>query len=444
MPLGSTCGKRITGFIRQERGSAMGLVAVSLLTLAAASGLALDAGRAYLVKDKLSQAVDAAALAGGRALSEGSAEAAQAQIEKYFQANFPNGYLGVSLAQAKIDLAKNGNEISFNARVNVPTTLLSAFNIPGYEVSASATVSKTLRSLEIAMVIDNSRAMGGKRMKEVQKETEEFLDTLFKGKDSTKDLNIAVVPFTARANVKGQALVHPDSPPDTNLVCMDIRPGHHSVGETNPTEEPFDHYSGTYSKKKKPEDYELRICPKANVLPLSRDRADIDAALEGMKGKGCRRFDLGAAWGWRALSPSWQDHWQGASTTPPADYGQSGVTKAMVLLTHGKNTDKECSGDPEEVEETEKMFLQLCDAMKREGILIYTIAVDVPETIVSDDKDDEDEDRKPKKSKSELSRDIFEDCASGSARAFFPGKMKEVAEALSTIAGDLSVVRLTR
>ncbi len=441
MPLGSTCGKRITGFIRQERGSAMGLVAVSLLTLAAASGLALDAGRAYLVKDKLSQAVDAAALAGGRALSEGSAEAAQAQIEKYFQANFPNGYLGVSLAQAKIDLAKNGNEISFNARVNVPTTLLSAFNIPGYEVSASATVSKTLRSLEIAMVIDNSRAMGGKRMKEVQKETEEFLDTLFKGKDSTKDLNIAVVPFTARANVKGQALVHPDSPPDTNLVCMDIRPGHHSVGETNPTEEPFDHYSGTYSKKKKPEDYELRICPKANVLPLSRDRADIDAALEGMKGKGCRRFDLGAAWGWRALSPSWQDHWQGASTTPPADYGQSGVTKAMVLLTHGKNTDKECSGDPEEVEETEKMFLQLCDAMKREGILIYTIAVDVPETIVSDD---EDEDRKPKKSKSELSRDIFEDCASGSARAFFPGKMKEVAEALSTIAGDLSVVRLTR
>ena len=49
-----------------------------------------------------------------------------------------------------------------------------------------------------------------------------------------------------------------------------------------------------------------------------------------------------------------------------------------------------------------------------------------------------------KKSKSELSRDVFEDCASGSARAFFPGKMKEVAEALSTISGDLSVVRLTR
>ncbi len=435
MPFGISYGKRITGFMRQEYGGAMGLVAVSLLTLAAASGLALDAGRAYLVKDKLSQAVDAAALAGGRALSEGSAEAARAQIEKYFQANFPKGYLGVSISQAKIDLSKTGNEISFNATVNVPTTLLSVFNIPGYEVSAGATVNNTLRSLEIAMVIDNSRAMGGKRMEQVKKETQEFLDTLFKGRDSTEDLNIAVVPFTARANVKGQALVHPDSPPDSNLICMDIRPGFHAVGETNPTAEPFDHYSGVHSKKKNPKGYEERICPKANVLPLSRDRADIDAALKGMKGKGCRRFDLGASWGWRALSPSWQDHWQGASATPPADYGQSGVTKVMVLLTNGKNTPKSCTGDPEEVEETEKMFLHLCDAMKREGVLIYTIAVDVPE--LSDELEEQ-------KSKSELSRDVFEDCASGSARAFFPGKMKEVAEALNTISGDLSVVRLTR
>lgn len=443
MSIGRTHGRPISSFLRQELGSAMGLVAVSLLTLAAASGLALDAGRAYLVKAKLSQAVDAAALAGGRALSEGSPEAAQAQIEKYFQANFPDGYLGVSLSQAKIDLAKSGNEVSFNATVNVPTTLLSAFNIPGYEVSASATVSKTLRSLEIAMVIDNSRAMGGKRMDKVQSETKDFLDTLFQGKDTTKDLNIAVVPFTARANVKGQALVHPDSPPDPNLICLDIRPGRHSVGEANPIAEPFDHYSGTYSKKKDPEGYEERICPQANVLPLSRDRDDIDAALDGMKGKGCRRFDLGAAWGWRALSPSWQDHWQGPSATPPADYGQSGVTKAMVLLTHGKNTPKSCTADPQEVEETEKMFLALCDAMKREGVLIYTIAVDVPETIVSGDEDDDDEADRVE-SKSELSRDIFEDCASGSARAFFPGEMKEVAEALNTIAGDLSVVRLTR
>ena len=437
MPLGSTCGKRITGFIRQECGGAMGLVAVSLLTLAAASGLALDAGRAYLVKDKLSQAVDAAALAGGRALSEGSRKAAKVQIEKYFQANFPDGYLGVSLSKAKIKLAKSGNEVRVSASVNVPTTLLAAFNIPGYEVSASATVSKTLRSLEIAMVIDNSRAMGGKRMNKVKAESQDFLDTLFKGKSSTKNLSIALVPFTARANVKGQALVHPESPPDPDLVCMDIRPGRHSIGEANPTAEPFDHYSGSYSKNRDPAGYEERICPEANVLPLSRDRADIDAALDSMKGKGCRRFDLGAAWGWRALSPSWQDHWRGPSATPPADYGQSGVTKAMVLLTHGRNTPKSCTADPEEVEETEKMFLALCDAMKREGILVYTIAIKVPETVVSDEGDIVD-------SESELSRELFEDCASGSARAFFPGSMKEVARSLNTITGDLSVVRLTK
>ena len=433
MSLGRTRGRPITGFLRQERGTAMGLVAVSLLTLTAASGLALDAGRGYLIKAKLSQAVDAAALAGGRVSSDGLADSAKAHIEKYFKANFPEGYLGVGAAQTSIDVAPGGGEIKVSAAVTVPTTLLSVLDIQSYEVSASATVRVTLRSLEIAMVIDNSKAMSGKRMKDIRSESKDFLDAL--GKGASEALNVAVVPFTARANVKGQALVHPDSPPDANLICMDIRPGPHSVGETNPTEEPFDHYSGTFSKKKNPQGYEDRICPQANVLPLSHDRADVDAVLDGMKGKGCRRFDLGAAWGWRALSPSWQDHWQGSSTTPPADYDQSGVTKAMVLLTHGKNTGKKCADDPEEVEETERMFLSLCDAMKQEGVLIYTIAIDVPET---------GEEGSKKKSKSELSRDIFEDCASGAARAFFPESMNEIADALNSVAGDLSSVRLTR
>ena len=435
MSLGRALGRPISGFLRQESGSAMGLVAFSLLTLAAASGLALDAGRGYLIKSKLSQAVDAAALAGGRSLSENSPEASKAQIEKYFKANFPEGYLGVGATEAKVDLAGGDGQITVSASVTVPTTLLSAFNIKSYDVSASATVSHTIRSLEIVMVIDNSKAMGGNRMKGVQAGANDFLDTIFKGKASTDGLNVGVVPFTARANVKGQALVHPDSPPDSSLICMDIRPGPHAVGEANPTEEPFDHYSGVYSKKKNPKGYEEKICPQANVLPLSRDRADVEAALDGMKGKGCQRFDLGAAWGWRALSPNWEDHWEGASAIPPADYDQSGVTKAMILLTHGKNTDKKCSGDPEEVEETERMFLSLCDAMKQAGVLIYTIAIDVPET---------GEESRKKKSKSELSRDIFEDCASGAARAFFPESMNEVTDALDSVAGDLSSVRLTR
>ena len=96
---------------------------------------------------------------------------------------------------------------------------------------------------------------------------------------------------------------------------MDIRPGIHAVSEANPTERPFDHYSGVYSKKKNPKGYEENICPQANVLPLSRERADIDAALDGMKNKAAGASTW-APWGWRALSPGWQDHWQGASATP--------------------------------------------------------------------------------------------------------------------------------
>ena len=430
---------RLCAFAKAEGGTALGVSAFSFLILATASGVVIDAGRGYLIKSRLTQAVDSAALASGRVLSDADAKgnSYQSQVQKYFQANFPDGYLGVSASAANLKVRLEGDSLNVTATVQVNSAVMSIVGMEGYNVSASATVNRTVRSLEIAMVIDNSTAMGGKKMKDVRAESKNFLDLLFQAGGSEQSLNVSVVPFTARANVKGQQLVHPDSPPNEDLVCMDIRHGPHAVGESNPTEEPFDHYSGTYSPKKQPKGYELKICPEANVLPLSHDREDVDAALDDMKGKGCRRFDLGAAWGWRALSPAWQDHWEGSSSIPPADYGQSGVTKALVLLTHGKNTKKSCTDDPEEVEETERMFLELCDSMKREGILIYTIAIDVPETVF--DKDGE-----PKKSKSELSRELFEECASGSARAFYPKSMKEMAVALNQVANDLSVLRLSK
>ena len=58
-------------------------------SLIGAAGLAFDAGRGYMVNARLSQAVDAAALAGGRSLTIGGGGDYAAQITKYFDANFP-------------------------------------------------------------------------------------------------------------------------------------------------------------------------------------------------------------------------------------------------------------------------------------------------------------------------------------------------------------------
>ena len=78
-----------------ERGITVIFTAISLVLLIPLVGLAVDAGILYTVKGKLQTAVDAAALAAGRALSRGNDDAAQQTnaintAESYALMNFPH------------------------------------------------------------------------------------------------------------------------------------------------------------------------------------------------------------------------------------------------------------------------------------------------------------------------------------------------------------------
>src|SRR3546814_2147027 len=61
-------------------------------------GIAIDTSVAYNVKSRLSAAVDAAALAGARAFASPTRDA---DIEKFFEANFPAGYMGSVLDRSE-------------------------------------------------------------------------------------------------------------------------------------------------------------------------------------------------------------------------------------------------------------------------------------------------------------------------------------------------------
>src|SRR5690349_6606068 len=80
---------------KNERGFALVYMAVTLSGLLVFSGLAVDGGRAYVVKAQLTKAVDGAVLGAARALNSGDP---QGEARKIFKANFPNGFMGVSLA----------------------------------------------------------------------------------------------------------------------------------------------------------------------------------------------------------------------------------------------------------------------------------------------------------------------------------------------------------
>src|SRR5690349_15802872 len=85
--------QRIITRFRNERGVALAYTAVLLAVLLIFTGLAVDSGRAYVVKAQLTKAVDGAALAAARNLNSGSPCQEAMNI---FRANYPGGYMGTT------------------------------------------------------------------------------------------------------------------------------------------------------------------------------------------------------------------------------------------------------------------------------------------------------------------------------------------------------------
>jgi Flp pilus assembly protein TadG len=92
-------------FAQDESGASFVLVAVLIIPLLGFIGLATDAGRGYLIKARLGDALDAAALAGAQEVF--SDVNFESDVRMYFEANFPPDFMGarVTLAPPQVDAA---------------------------------------------------------------------------------------------------------------------------------------------------------------------------------------------------------------------------------------------------------------------------------------------------------------------------------------------------
>src|SRR3954470_12802634 len=110
-------------------------MAMLLSTLLLVSGLAVDSGRAYVVKAQLTKAVDGAALGAARSLNTGDPRGEAARI---FKANFPDGYFGTSSStdpttdanffNTQVIPASGVNVVTVTASAVLPTTFMRLAN----------------------------------------------------------------------------------------------------------------------------------------------------------------------------------------------------------------------------------------------------------------------------------------------------------------------------
>lgn len=111
------------------------------------------------------------------------------------------------------------------------------------------------------------------------------------------------------------------------------------------------------------------------IQPLTNNHADITKQLESMWPDGSKHIALGMAFGWHVISPN-------APSTEGVSYGDEDVLKAIVLLTDG---DQRARGwGPKwgrdyihTVPQVEKNLENMCEAIKKEGVMVITVAFDL-------------------------------------------------------------------
>ena len=186
----------ILDFGKNSSGSIAVIVALSLIPLIVGSGAAVDFGRAYMVKSRLSFALDAAGLAVG---SSDQNSDLNGTLERYFSANYPEEQLGTP-AKPSMEIA-NG-VIQLSATAEIKTLFLGMIGINQITVSANSVIVRETKGLEIVLVLDNTGSMffDGK-IDALKTAAQDMVDTVFGNEQRPKNLTMGLVPFVATVNI---------------------------------------------------------------------------------------------------------------------------------------------------------------------------------------------------------------------------------------------------
>ncbi len=171
------------------RGSILVTFAVMMPVLMTAIGFSVDLGEAYLVRQRLHGALDAAALAG--AASTGDSTDIEQKITDFFKVNYPD----IKIGEAKgLKIQVSDTVVTVSAQATFQTNFMWIIGKDNFTVSAETEVSKEATGLEIVMVLDNTGSMDEKDSKGNKK-----IDSL---KLAAKTLIGSVLPKGGEAGVR--------------------------------------------------------------------------------------------------------------------------------------------------------------------------------------------------------------------------------------------------
>src|SRR5579862_5866274 len=149
-----------------ERGSVAMVVGVTIIMLTLLGGLAIDTGRIFLARDRLTHSLDDAGLAvaaGSIGYTSGKGTCGNTYLtniaDKFVNANFDASlgpYRNITVCQST-----DGSGVVVAAQVQVPTVFMSILGFSTVTATVNSQIRSTGNGLEVVLVLDNTGSMTG-------------------------------------------------------------------------------------------------------------------------------------------------------------------------------------------------------------------------------------------------------------------------------------------
>jgi Flp pilus assembly protein TadG len=411
----------IKKFQGDERGSIAIMFGLTAFVLFWCVGLAIDGARAYAVNSRITAAIDAAALAGARGmrLNNLNDDETRKLTRKYFQLNFEATGGDYSMMDPKdppvyIDRAAGSVEIV--AQAKVPTIFGTIGGIDSMTVAKGSIAVFTSKDLEISMQLDLTGSMsefddsGTRKIDSLKTATNDFIDIMLPDIATGQKVRVGLAPFSSGVNA-GDYFKDVNGNRTSNNKCTFER--------QSPTNQTTDDAPSGQDILKISSQAGGAPCPQAEVIALTDSKSTLKDSVSNFTASNSTAGHLGTAWAYYLLSSKWSGIWP--SSSRPANYNDANTRKIAILMTDGVyNT---VGGNSNQSAQSRKLAKDTCDAMKKDGITIYTIGFKL------DDPDGQ-------------ATMLY--CASGSDKALRAENGAQLRGVFATIANQITSLRLTQ
>jgi Flp pilus assembly protein TadG len=422
--------RKAAAFATSEAGNFAVITAITLTALMLAVGFSINTVEMMLTRSNLQQALDAAITSTARDLTTGgiTPEDARPTVTAFLTANGGTGFASADeIALDDLDVDQGSKTVSAQASVALPLLfpVFGGSSIRTITVASAAKYSD--QSMEVSMVLDvtgsmafdpkNSKLKNYGKINGLKVAATDAVQELFAGQNPENPrVKIAIVPFADSVNV-GPSLAKSTVFPEKSMqyrnleiASTDPLPANYYKNYKRPdncaterkvANQSDDQYSDQYNDVGPDvlmphRDYLLtdfangkagwgtsQTCPSAALVPLTTDQTDLTDLISNLAPNGGTAGHIGIQWGWYMLSPHWASVLP--STSAPAAYDPTKVTKVMILMTDG-----EFNLSYYDVKNSHDAYNQngkqapvdaattLCANMKAKGIQIFTIGFGLP------------------------------------------------------------------